>query len=597
MISAMKRCTLIVISLVALARPAGALPSQRDPWIELRTASFTIFSNADERKTRSFGEDLERLRDALDQISPGLALSSPVPTYVFIFRDTVSFRPYQKDYKGEPLEAGGYFLSRPLASYLVISADPAGEPRPVLYHEFIHHVMRNNYANLPLWLHEGIAEYYSTFKVGPDEVRIGLPVPEHLAWLRRHNLIPLTTLFAVDESSPEYNESSRRGGFYAESWALVHYLISGNPDRRRQALEYLRLAQAGASPDRLLSQGLTAEPAGLERELRSYVQRYLFDSTRIPLQGKANLAMEVRPMAWPDVFYRLGDLLANLDRREAAAEYFRAALAARADHEPSLTGLGQLEERAGNREASRAYYEKAARLAPDDFLAQYLYAQDQLEDPGPDSLRQARAALERVVKLRPDLGEAWASLGYSYQSEDRLPPEAVQALENAHRLLPNRMDVAHNLAITYARTGQPAKAEELIERVLVPAGDAEKVESAREALLDEVQRRAEELIVDDKVEEALPLLEEVRTKTSRPDRRQAMASRIEEIRGAVNFNTFVDRYNQALELASRGDVRGAAAILEPLMATTTDPQQIERARSLLDRLKPPKKKGKASGDG
>ena len=589
----MKRYILIVTALMALARPAGALPSQRDPWIELRTASFTIFSNTDERKTRAFGEDLERLRDALDQISPGLALSSPVPTYVFIFRDTVSFRPYQKDYKGEPLAAGGYFLSRSLANYLVVSADPAGEPRPVLYHEFIHHVMRNNYANLPLWLHEGIAEYYSTFKVGPDEVRIGLPVPEHLAWLRRHNLIPLTTLFAVDENSPEYNEASRRGGFYAESWALMHYLISGNPDRRRQALEYLRLAQIGASPDRLLSQGLTADPASLERELRNYVQRYLFDSTRIPIQGKANLAMEVRPMAWPDVFYRLGDLLANLDRQETATEHFRAALAAQVDHEPSLTGLGQLEEKAGNREAARAYYEKAARLAPDDFLAQYLYAQDQLEDPGPDSLLQARAALNRVVKLRPDLGEAWASLGYSYQSEDQLPTEAIQALENAHRLLPTRMDVAHNLAIAYARTGQPAKAEGLIERVLVPAGEAEKVESAREALLDEVQRRAEGLIADDKVEEALPLLDEVRAKTSRSGRRDETARRIEEIHGALNFNTFVERYNQAVELANRGDVRGAAAILEPLIATTQDPGQAERARALLSRLQPAKKKGKS----
>ena len=252
----MKRGFLIVIaviSLAALARPADALPQQRDSWIALRTASFTIFSNAGERTTRAFGADLERLRDALDQISPGLALSSPVPTYVFVFRDTVSFRPYQKNYKGEPLDAGGYFLSSPLASYLVVSADPAGNPQPVLYHEFIHHMMRNNSANLPLWLHEGIAEYYSTFKVSPDEVQIGLPVPEHLAWIRRHNLVPLTTLFAADESSPEYNESSRRGGFYAESWALVHYLISGNPDRRRHALEYLRLARAGASPDRLLS--------------------------------------------------------------------------------------------------------------------------------------------------------------------------------------------------------------------------------------------------------------------------------------------------------------------------------------------------------
>jgi tetratricopeptide (TPR) repeat protein len=591
----MKRRTLIVVALAALVRPAaGALPSPRDSWIEIRTASVTIYSNASEQKSRAVGADLERLRDALAQIAPEVSLASPVPTYVFLFRNAASFRPYQKTYNGAPVAAGGYFLSRPLANYVAVDIDQQGEERAILYHEYIHHVMGNNYASLPLWLHEGLAEYYSTFKVGRDEVRIGQPIPEHVAWLRQHNLIPLATLFKVDERSPEYNEASRRGGFYAESWALAHYLISGNPDRHRQAVEYLRLAQSGASPDRLLAQGFGADPAVLERELRIYVHRYLFDSTSFPIRPEANLTMEVRPVARPDVLYRLGDLLANLteDHHEAAAEHFRAALAAQADHEPSLVGLGQLAERAGHREAARPYYEKAVKLAPDDFLAQYLYAQDQLEDPGPDSLRQARAALNRVVKLQPELGEAWASLGYTYQLEDQLPPEAIQALEKAHRLLPSRLDVAHNLAIAYARTGQPAKAEELIEGALVPGGDAEKIESAREALLDEEQRRAEELIADDKVAEALPLLEEVRTKTSRPERRQAMANRLAEIHGALNFNTFVDRYNQAVELANQGDVRGAAAILEPLIATTEDPRQVERARTLLSRLQPAKKKGK-----
>ena len=124
---------------------------------------------------------------------------------------------------------------------MAINGDQHGDEREIIYHEYIHYVMHNNYAALPLWLHEGLAEYYSTFQVARDEARIGLPVPAHVLWLRQHTLIPLATLFAVDERSPEYNETSRRGGFYAESWALVHYLISGSPERRRQAAEYLRL--------------------------------------------------------------------------------------------------------------------------------------------------------------------------------------------------------------------------------------------------------------------------------------------------------------------------------------------------------------------
>jgi Flp pilus assembly protein TadD len=584
----------IAILFLALGLPALALPGPKEEWLAVHTASFTLFSNAGERKTREIGADLERLRDALSQLSPGLALNSPVPTYIFVFRDAASFRPYERIYNGRPLDSGGYFLSRQLANYVAINGNQHGDERLVIYHEYLHYVMHNNYAALPLWLHEGLAEYYSTFQVGKNEAQVGLPVPEHLLWLRQHSLIPLATLFAVDERSPEYNESSRRGGFYAESWALVHYLFSGSPERRRQASEYLRLAQqAGTSPDKIFAQAFGADPAVLERDLRTYVQKRLFNTLRAPIRPETDLTMQARPMARADVLSRLGNLLANLtdDHRAAAEENFRAALALQPDHASALAGLGFLAERAERPAEARPYYERAAKLAPDDFLVQYLYAVNLTDDPGPGSLRQARAALVRAVALRPDFGEAWARLGYTYQGEEELPAEAIQALETAHRLLPSRTDVAHNLAAAYARNGQTQKAEELIEHVLVPQAQPELIESAREALLDGEHRRAEELIDEQKYAEALPLLEIVKAKTSRSARRDELTRRIDEIQRALNFNAFVERYNQALDLANHGNVKGAVAILEPLLTTTQDPTQVERARTLLERLRPPKKKG------
>jgi tetratricopeptide (TPR) repeat protein len=576
-----------------LARSAGAaLPAPDEAWIEVHTASFTLFSNAGEIKARQFGADLERLRDALSQLSPSLVLTSPVPTYVYVFRTSRAFQAYQRSYNGQPLDSDGYFLGRQLANYVAINGDTPGDERAILYHEYLHYVMHNNSTALPLWLHEGMAEYYSTFEVGKDEARIGLPVAMHVRWLQKHSPIPLAELFAVDEHSPEYNESSRRGGFYAESWALVHYLISGNPARRQQASEYLRLAQAGTPPDQLFAKAFGADPAPLERELRTYIKNHLFDPTRLPLRPEANLAMVVKPLARADVLFRLGDLLANLgdEKRGEAEEHFRAALAVRPDHGPALAGLGFLAERAGDPAAARPYYEKAAKLAPDDVTVQYLYARNLLDDPGAGSLPLARAALARAVAIQPDFGEAWARLGYTYQSEATLSPAAVQALETAHRLLPLRMDVAHNLAVAYARTGQTAQAEELIARVLVPHAKPEEVEDAREAVLDEEQRQAEELIDQQKVDEAVSRLAAVKAKTSLPGRRAEIEARLAEIGHAANFNTFVESYNQAVELANRGNVQGALALLEPLLTTTQDPLQVERARALIEHLRPGKKK-------
>ena len=42
-------------------------------------------------------------------------------------------------------------------------------------------------------------------------------------------LLPVAQLLAVDETSALYNEGERRSIFYAESWALTHYLLMERP--------------------------------------------------------------------------------------------------------------------------------------------------------------------------------------------------------------------------------------------------------------------------------------------------------------------------------------------------------------------------------
>jgi tetratricopeptide (TPR) repeat protein len=585
--------TLLIAALLAIfTPPARALPPQQDPWIEVRTANFTLFSNASEKDVRRIGADLERLRDALSQLSPGLTLNAPYPTWIYVFKNAAALQPYQRLFAGKPLDAGGYFLSRSQGNYVAINGDPRGRQTEIVYHEYLHYIAKTNYGDVPLWLHEGLAEYYSTFQVTKNEARVGLPIAEHVLWLRKNPWIPLAQLFAIDLNSKEYNESARRGAFYAESWAVTHYLLTGNSERRGQLQELLRLTKAGTSGKEAFQKVFGADPSALERELHNYVKSYLFDYTRTPLRPEANLTMEVRPMAWPDVLFRLGDLLSNLglEQRAAAEEHFRAALAGQPDHALSLAGLGFLADQAGHPTEARPFYEKAAKLAPDDFLVQYRYAQNLLDDPLPDSLRAARAALTRVVALRPDFAEAWARLGYTFQAEDSLDENTVHILETAHRLLPSRMDVAHNLALAYARTGHRDQAEELIERVLSLHADPDEVMSAREALVDEDYRQAEELVNQEKVVEALPLLERVRDATRRPERRRTLELRIDEIHKTLDFNRFVAGYNQAVELANRGDIQGAVAILAPLAETVRDPTQAEQARNLLAKLKPPAKR-------
>lgn len=577
--------------LLAASLPAWSLPS-RMGWTRLDTPNFTLFGNAGERTARKVGTSLERLRSALGQLNPGLKLTSPKPTYIFVFRDDGSFGPYKLVYNGRRMEdIGGYFITRPEANYVAVNGDWKVDRTSIIHHEYLHYILSNNYPSAPVWLHEGMAELYSTFSLGASEARIGEAPLEHGVWLRRNPVMPLDKLFAVDVRSPAYNERSRRGDFYATSWALAHYLVVGSPERRGQTERFLQDLSQG-KPWREAFRHFGDE-AALQRELQAYARGRLFPVQRVSVEPESALQVTTRPMSWPEALSRLGTLLTSLDPSlfPQAAEHFRAALAEQPDYPAALAGLGVIEELSDRPLEARPYLEKAARLAPDDFVIQYLYGLNLLEPtPGPEELAAARAAFTRAVELSPELGEGWARLAWVRGQEHPMPPEVVRLFETAHRLLPSQLEVAYNLMLAYARTGQREKARELMDRVVAVQADPEQVRQAQRAFVQEGRWHAEELVGKRKLQEAALILEQILPQAS-PQQRQEVEDRLKEVRRVIAYNHYVDRWNEAIKLMDRLRDDEALKIFEELAATTPDPGQAEHARKMAEKIKRMKEGG------
>src|SRR5262249_16193790 len=70
--------------------------------------------------------------------------------------------------------------------------------------------VQENDPLVPLWLNEGLAEYYSTFTVDNGVPSVGKPIESHIDWLRTHRLIPLAELFATTHASRDYHEGDRQ---------------------------------------------------------------------------------------------------------------------------------------------------------------------------------------------------------------------------------------------------------------------------------------------------------------------------------------------------------------------------------------------------
>jgi hypothetical protein len=157
----------------------------------------------------------------------------------------------------QPGGIGGYFWRNVDTNTIAFSTEGFADEAAVVFHEYSHLLVGTAVRSIPIWLNEGLAEYYSTFslKSGGKGANIGLAIPRHVQLLRQR-FIPLSQLLAVDQSSELYNEGERRSIFYAESWALTHYLMTELPspdlinqherDCRRRAADQAFAARCGS---------------------------------------------------------------------------------------------------------------------------------------------------------------------------------------------------------------------------------------------------------------------------------------------------------------------------------------------------------------
>jgi hypothetical protein len=216
-----KRAIIFALVLLCFLIADQKVAEAKDAWVMVRSQNFQLIGNAGEKEIRRVATKLEQFRDVFIRLFPGAKFETPVPTTVIVFKSMGSYKPFN------PGNNVGYFQKGQDVNYITLTTEANGQnPFSVIYHEYVHLLVDNTSGNVPVWFNEGLAEYYSSFDIEEDrKAHLGELIPYHLQTLREDKLLPLRTLFAVDHYSPYYNESGKRGVFYAESWALVHYLL------------------------------------------------------------------------------------------------------------------------------------------------------------------------------------------------------------------------------------------------------------------------------------------------------------------------------------------------------------------------------------
>ncbi len=246
--------TLLILTLLALVSGTGFLVAKdRSSWPhELIVGSLRVHADFPLRDHVELLSDIAGLQSTLHEslgVQPGNQW-----IHVYFFRDKSTYQRYVKKYFPQaPLRRALFMKGKGPG---MVFAYASGDCETDLRHEATHALLHASLPMVPLWLDEGLAEY---FELEPNRRVSGNP---HLVRMRRSlwsgqfsRLQKLEVIDGVD---------SMDVADYRRAWAWVHFMLHGPPEAREELINFLKDIAAHSPPGQL-SERLSRRIPDLER--------------------------------------------------------------------------------------------------------------------------------------------------------------------------------------------------------------------------------------------------------------------------------------------------------------------------------------------
>lgn len=467
----------------------------KDTWTSVRTRNFFLIGNASEKDIRQVGLKLEQFREVFTHLFKAMNFSATVPTTVVVFKSDSSYRPFKPN-----ANTAGYFQPGSDVNYITLTTEVRGEQNPfnVIFHEYTHLLVDNTIGNAPPWFNEGLAEYYSTFKISDDrKIVLGNPIASHV-FLLRDKMLPLRTLFQVNHKSSYYNERDKQSIFYAQSWALLHYLVLGNKGQRTDQIgAFIKFLDAGVPMEEAFQNAFQTTFEKMEKELREYVRndRYPIITGTFAQKLEFDSQVQTSVISEAEAQAYLGDLLLHSNRAESEA-YLKRALALDPSQPMANASLAMLRVRQGKLEEARQSLERAVLANSQNYLIHYYYAfalsregmnEAQLVTSySPETLAKIRDELKKAIQLRPDFSESYRLMAFVNLVDGSQLDESIEMLKRGLKGSPGRNDLLLMLAQIYLRKEDYKSSREILERLSKNASDDDVRERAK-GMLEQVE--------------------------------------------------------------------------------------------------------------
>jgi len=395
----------------------------------------------------------------------------------------------------------GYFQPGEDVNYITLSTE--GEDQDVfgvIFHEYVHFIVGTNFgkSEVPPWFNEGLAEYYETFRITDDQkVQLGYPEPRHLYLLQNNKLMPLEQLFAVTNFQLHQFGLHSQNIFYAESWALMHYLLQGGKmDNLAKLLDAL---SHNVAPKKAFEDAFQTTYAQMEADLRSYVGAGKYKYTQVSFKSKLLFddSMTASPVNESQSNAYLGDLLVHTDQAGDAEPFLQQALTLDPNSTLANTALGMSRLRQQKFTQARTYLEKAVAGDRTSHLALFQYAYLLSREAGgdfgmvgsfaPEVTAKMRDALKKAIAINPAFAESYELLAYINLVNQESYDESLAMLKTALKYQPGNQRYAMRMAEILVRQNKLVDATAIADKIAKTTDDPETKERAS-SLVSEIER-------------------------------------------------------------------------------------------------------------
>ena len=455
---------------IALCLPSLACvaPVIDRTWVEVRTPNFVIWSAVDTAQTEELARELEEFIQIVGMFTTIGRFEPRVLTRIFLVPGLVPE-------VGLTSKRLGFFLEGLRENRAIVrTSGSGGRAGQVLYHEYTHFLVHNRDATqYPAWFDEGFADLLATVEVDGKQVDVGKPDLDRIQSLVHLQWLPYGKIIEGEDHSSWSGE--RNALFYAQSWALVHYLHWGREDRSfpEDNTRYLRQVEEGRPAREAFEEAFDESLDRLDERIERYLRREMAYKRLTLKQPLPAAELTSRPLSREEVAVQLGAFALNTGSPSARA-YFQEALTLNPDNPRALAGLGDTYKFAGEMDTARPLFERSVALDPGDPLNHLDYGEflfdlaREASDPDDRSqlLEDARYHYLQAEALRPRMPETLAVRGATFLLDGQDATRGIEPLEAAHALLPGSSYVKLPLAQAYAAVGRPREAIVLLRKLL-----------------------------------------------------------------------------------------------------------------------------------